>query len=626
MPDPTDVRVTLAEIARIAGVGRAAVSNWRRRHDTFPAPVGGSDASPQFSLADVEQWLRQQGKVEGVDAEERLWPQFEALGDRTLAGLAIAELGRDVLTDEVTMLRPAGVRVPEAASAAVRSSGQERGRELFDFLVNRWLDAYVRQVIVTPASLARLMIDVADVFSASSGKPTSVLDPACGSGGLLLAAACRWGEGERRSEDLILAGTDRDPALASLAAVRLGFAYAAHRGFGASEAREAGRAEAPVGADVRVGDSLRNDPHSGFRADVVVSNPPFNERDWGHEELATDPRWTYGLPPRTEPELAWVEHALARLKPGGIAVLLMPPAVASRRAGRRIRGALLRAGVVRGVIALPAGSAVPYGVSLYLWVLQSPVPGSAGGRQVLLLDAGASGRGAGATGHSIDWPRLHEQVMAAVRWHVKYGRGGAGRDGPVPGAGGVVVPAMSLLDERVDLTPARYVPTAGSLNRSQLHDLQQRFGRLLDDLSELAEPLSLIDLADEDGAAAATTVGDLDRAQALAVHAGREVAAELTRIDSPSEQAVPVLTVADLLRDGKPSSWLPADQVSRAGSLLTIAEPGDVVVVGVERAYRAWVQVDGPVVLGAQLYSLHLDQSLLDPWFMAGCLRAPANA
>ena len=112
----------------------------------------------------------------------------------------------------------------------------------------------------------------------------------------------------------------------------------------------------PVGVKVRIGDSLRADPHGGFRADVVLCSPPFNERDWGHEELATDRPVDYGLPPRTEPELASVEHALARLKPAGVAVLLLPPAVASRRAGRRDRGALLRAGAVRGVIA-PAGRA-----------------------------------------------------------------------------------------------------------------------------------------------------------------------------------------------------------------------------------------------------------------------------
>ena len=87
-----------------------------------------------------------------------------------------------------------------------------------------------------------------------------------------------------------------------------------------------------------------------------------------------------------------------------------------------------------------------------------------------------------------------------------------------------------------------------------------------------------------------------------------------------------MLTVPDLLRGGKPRGWLPADQVSRAGGTLTIAEANDVVVVGVERAYRAWVQTDGPVVLGPQLYLLRVDPALLDPWFIAGCLRAPANA
>ncbi|GAA4227931.1 hypothetical protein GCM10022254_16830 [Actinomadura meridiana] len=38
--------VTASEIARLAEVGRAAVSNWRRRFDDFPDAVGGTPASP----------------------------------------------------------------------------------------------------------------------------------------------------------------------------------------------------------------------------------------------------------------------------------------------------------------------------------------------------------------------------------------------------------------------------------------------------------------------------------------------------------------------------------------------------------------------------------------------------
>ncbi|MYV70900.1 N-6 DNA methylase, partial [Streptomyces sp. SID2131] len=93
-----------------------------------------------------------------------------------------------------------------------------------------------------------------------------------------------------------------------------------------------------VDADIRVrsGDSLRADAFPTLAADAVLCHPPFNERNWGHDELAYDPRWEYGFPARTESELAWVQHALARLRPGGTAVLLMPPAAASRRSGRRI--------------------------------------------------------------------------------------------------------------------------------------------------------------------------------------------------------------------------------------------------------------------------------------------------
>lgn len=75
MPDnPTEV--TAAEIARLAGVGRAAVSNWRRRHADFPRPVGGTETSPSFALPEVEDWLRAQGKLAEV-------PRASASGSRS---------------------------------------------------------------------------------------------------------------------------------------------------------------------------------------------------------------------------------------------------------------------------------------------------------------------------------------------------------------------------------------------------------------------------------------------------------------------------------------------------------------------------------------------------------------
>ncbi|OSP37141.1 SAM-dependent methyltransferase, partial [Streptomyces sp. 13-12-16] len=68
--------VTAAGIARLAGVGRAAVSNWRRRHTDFPRPVGGTETSPSFALAEVEGWLRRRSKIAEVPLRERVWQQL----------------------------------------------------------------------------------------------------------------------------------------------------------------------------------------------------------------------------------------------------------------------------------------------------------------------------------------------------------------------------------------------------------------------------------------------------------------------------------------------------------------------------------------------------------------------
>lgn len=59
----SDSEVNMAQIGRLAGVGRAAVVNWRRHHADFPQPVGGTETSPTFRLTDAESWLLAHDKV-----------------------------------------------------------------------------------------------------------------------------------------------------------------------------------------------------------------------------------------------------------------------------------------------------------------------------------------------------------------------------------------------------------------------------------------------------------------------------------------------------------------------------------------------------------------------------------
>lgn len=61
-PDENDLdQVNLSQIARMAGVGRAAVVNWRRRHGGLEA-TGGTDERPLFPRTVAEAWLHGLGE------------------------------------------------------------------------------------------------------------------------------------------------------------------------------------------------------------------------------------------------------------------------------------------------------------------------------------------------------------------------------------------------------------------------------------------------------------------------------------------------------------------------------------------------------------------------------------
>ncbi|MBZ6104126.1 N-6 DNA methylase [Streptomyces olivaceus] len=584
------VPVSLAEIARIAGVGRAAVSNWRRRHSSFPTRIGGTDVSPQFSLAEVEQWLRDNGKLDSIAGRELLWPRFEVLGSRDESGLAIAEAAHRMRSPRARSSRvKLSAEAERLAVEAAKLGRNEGARETFEFLLQRWLETHVRQLSTTPPPLAALMARIGfDVRVGRRAEGLTVLDPACGTGHLAAAAVQ-----ECASPGVRVLACERDPALAALASARLAFVGDDH----------------DVRAEVATADSLREDPLAEVRADVVLCNPPFNERDWGYEELATDQRWTYGLPPRTEPELAWVQHLLARLEPGGAAVVVLPPAVASRKAGRRIRGSLLRTGALRAVVALPPGSAQPHSVSLQLWILRATPegPGAVSPSQdAVLVDATRFTR-TGGRESGPRWEPLQAFVLSALQALDR-------SDAELPD-GAVRVPLIDLLDDEVDVTPGRYTSVSTEPSGPELSTVWKEVGSTLTDLARWAESLSELEF-DGDRPQTTVGVGDLVKACALSLRAGQQ---PLDGAVASGGNSVPLLTVADLLADGAPSGFVAVE------SAPVIVEKGDVVVAGVVRAFNAWVHEGPPTALGPQLHALRVDPAKLDAHFLAGCLRAPSN-
>ncbi|MFD5128011.1 N-6 DNA methylase [Streptomyces olindensis] len=331
--------VTGSEIARLAGVTRAAVSNWRRRYDDFPAPVGGGSGSPLFVLAEVQAWLDKQRKGQDVSEDVQLWQALRgAYGDDMLGAIAdAARLLADPAADVHGTLPPEAVRMLRAAA-----EGASAG-ETANSLAERFTDSVRRagSDLVTSSRIVRAVRHiVGDVES-----DAVVFDPACGIGTLLLAIGPE--QGLRRC------GQEVDARSARFAQLRADLT----RG---------------TGVDIVPGDSLRDDQWPDLRADVVVCDPPVADSDWGREELLLDSRWEFGTPSRAEGELAWLQHAYAHTAPGGLVLVVMPASVAYRKAGRRIRAELVRRGVLTQVIALPPGSAASHALPVHLWQLRRP--------------------------------------------------------------------------------------------------------------------------------------------------------------------------------------------------------------------------------------------------------------
>ncbi|MFE7364306.1 N-6 DNA methylase [[Kitasatospora] papulosa] len=639
MPQPP-AQVTAAEISRIAGVTRATVSNWRRRHDDFPAPSGGTDSSPLYDLVDVRKWLGARGHASTADPAEELrttlrlhpggggmtgalLPLALATARRTpeertaLAGLSDAELvaRADRAVADLAELVPGAEAVHFAAPdvdvlrALLRCVQDDAsGEAALAVLTERELeDSAASGTYRTPVQLADLVARLVP------GPYAQVMDPACGSGSLLSAAARRGAT--------VLYGQDSVPVQAQRSAVSLLLV-------------------APdADITVRAGDSLRADAFGGVTVDAVLCNPPYGDRDWGHDELAYDARWAYGVPPRAESELAWVQHALSHLVPGGHAVLLLPPATASRASGRRVRMELVRSGALRAVVALPPGAAAPFHVGLQIWVLRRPEPAGPAHTSVLFVDTSeaAGAGGDAATGGStrtggtasgtrtgrtpLNWTALTETAL--TQWSAFAKDPDAYADEPGTAR---AVPVVDLLDDVVDLSPARHV------RASRTDVAPAELAREADEVRRrlVAGATSLGKAAGYDDWSAAgpaprvwrtATASDLSRGGALTLLR----TAPDSKGSAGAAPVTAVLTGMDIARGTAPSgdpSGLRADgaPVIAAGDVLVRAVAG-----GGGAMARVADDADAGALLGHQVHLFRPDPARLDPWFLAGFLGAEEN-
>jgi type I restriction enzyme M protein len=246
--------------------------------------------------------------------------------------------------------------------------------DAYEYLIKKFADATNKKAgeFYTPRSVVRLMIDMLDPKEAET-----IYDPACGTGGMLLAAVQHVKEmhGDVKRLWGKLYGQEKNLTTSSIARMNL-FLHGIE--------------------DFQVvrGDTLRNpaffegDRLASF--DCVIANPPFSLKKWGEDVWLNDPfgRNFAGLPPSSSGDFAWVQHMVKSMADvsGRMAVVLPQGALFRKGVEGSIRQKLLEMDLIEAVIGLAPNLFYGTGLAACILILRKRKPVKHK-KKVLIADA-----------------------------------------------------------------------------------------------------------------------------------------------------------------------------------------------------------------------------------------------
>lgn len=118
--------------------------------------------------------------------------------------------------------------------------------------------------------------------------------------------------------------------------------------------------------------TFSNDQHKDLKADYIMANPPFNQKEWrAANELTDDPRWDgYEVPPTSNANYGWILHIVSKLSQNGVAgFLLANGALSDDGIELKIRQQLIENNLVEAIIILPRSLFYTTDISVTLWIL-----------------------------------------------------------------------------------------------------------------------------------------------------------------------------------------------------------------------------------------------------------------
>jgi type I restriction enzyme M protein len=225
----------------------------------------------------------------------------------------------------------------------------------------------------TPAEVSRIMAKVIGINSRNSTSETTVYDPTCGSGSLLLKVA-------DEAEKLIsVFGQENETSTAALGRMNM----ILHN-----------NPTAVIKQGNTMSTPLFKDEQSRLKTfDYVVANPPFSFKSWSNgiiidDEIEDGGRFHgYGVPPSKNGDYAFLLHILKSMKSKGKAAVILPHGVLFRgNAEAQIRTNLIKKGVIKGIIGLPANLFYGTGIPACLILLDKENAESRKG--IFIIDAG----------------------------------------------------------------------------------------------------------------------------------------------------------------------------------------------------------------------------------------------
>lgn len=201
----------------------------------------------------------------------------------------------------------------------------------------------------TPKSIVSLIAEMIEPFK---GK---IYDPCCGSGGMFVQSLKFIDSHNGNKKDISIYGQEYTNTTYKLAKMNL-----AVRGISGNL------------GDV-AGDSFFKDQHPDLKADFIMANPPFNQKQWrADNELVDDPRWSgFDVPPTGNANYAWIMHMISKLSENGTAGFVLANGSMSSNTGGEgaIRQKIIEHDLVDCMIALPGQLFYTTQIPVCLWFL-----------------------------------------------------------------------------------------------------------------------------------------------------------------------------------------------------------------------------------------------------------------